>query len=390
MVDTRASARPPGSSSGNSQTQGVNPSVSPRDRAGERLSAPSRDAEPPSGLQGVEEDNDQDERDNLGQTRPILDPVAAELQELQEWVQHTKNLEELRYLREIRQRYEQGDLSALELVPNTSGSSTLRQPVSSGSLPRPEPPTTFKKRDRAEYNRWERDCEGFFIRAPLSFRREQQKVDFGVMYLSEPLKTLWQAHVNSALSTPGWIPTWTSLKGVMLNSLGTPEERAQIAFEQLAKAKQRPNQSPTELMDYLRPIWEELGNSYPPQLQVLSYLSSLQTEIRNDIERLPILMRSTLPQIEEQANIIYRRQGNKRQTRPHSPKIKDQKPKESSSGTSGATQAPRKQKKPKMAYTGAKRTEKTDYRSGFTNDVLQLRGSRPRCKRLHQSEEAGR
>jgi hypothetical protein len=180
------------------------------------------------------------------------------------------------------------------------------------------------------------------------------------MYLSEPLKTLWQAHVNSALSTPGWIPTWTSLKGVMLNSLGTPEERAQIAFEQLAKAKQRPNQSPTELMDYLRPIWEELGNSYPPQLQVLSYLSSLQTEIRNDIERLPILMRSTLPQIEEQANIIYRRQGNKRQTRPHSPKIKDQKPKESSSGTSGATQAPRKQKKPKMAYTGAKRTEKTE------------------------------
>lgn len=289
---------------------------------------------------------------------PLHDSPSAELEDLRRWLKQTKEAEELKFLRGIRQRYEQGDLTAIEAVPNVEGGTTRRPPIPSGSLPRPEPPHVFKKKDRADYNRWERDCEGYFIRAPTSFLQEQQKVDFGVMYISETLKTLWRSQYTEESMLLGWTPTWDDLKRVMLNSLGTPEERRQMAYEQLTKAKQRTGQSPTELLDYLRPMWEELGHTYSPQLQLMSYMAALSADVRDDIEKLPPTMRNTLPLVEEQANIVYRRMAVRKPSRLGIPKDREQKSKDTPSEPTGASKNPRGKKRHRLDKSKPNRAEK--------------------------------
>jgi hypothetical protein len=40
------------------------------------------------------------------------------------------------------------------------------------------------------------------------------------------MKTLWESHTFTKASVvPGWLPTWTALKEVMVNALGTSAER---------------------------------------------------------------------------------------------------------------------------------------------------------------------
>jgi hypothetical protein len=66
-------------------------------------------------------------------------------------------------------------------------------------------------------------------------------------------------------------------------------------------------QTLTELLDYLRPLWEELGLTVTLELQVIEYTLALRSDIQRDLERLPTAMRCTILMVEEQANIIYRR-----------------------------------------------------------------------------------
>jgi hypothetical protein len=88
-------------------------------------------------------------------------------------------------IRALRARYEAGDLTAIMEDPSNPRQPLKIPTVSSHGLPRLKAPETYTKRNRAEYNRWERDCEGFFTRSPANFVLEQQKVDFGLMYASE-------------------------------------------------------------------------------------------------------------------------------------------------------------------------------------------------------------
>ena len=170
------------------------------------------------------------------------------------------------------------------------------------------------------------------------------------MYLSEPLKTLWKAHCTTELqNSPSWQPTWIALKEVMLNALGTPSERKQQAYETLKRTHQKPGQSPTDLLDYLRPLWEELGTSQTTELQVLEYISTLREDIQKDLFLLPVDRRSTLPLVEEHANVIYRRKGGGREHRESTSK-KDSSRAEGRTAESEGTSKPRK--KYKKAITG--------------------------------------
>ena len=102
----------------------------------------------------------------------------------------------------------------------------VRGSASRPALPRPEPPHVYQKKNRQDYNMWERDCEGYHIRSLNDFRTEGQKIDFGVMYISEPLKSLWKTYCQGQLyETPLWIPTWAQFKAKMLDALGTLAER---------------------------------------------------------------------------------------------------------------------------------------------------------------------
>jgi hypothetical protein len=282
--------------------------------------------------------------------------ISEELLQMRAWLASAKAQEELRVLRELRARYDAGDITAIGAVSNGQGGTVLPPAISTGALPRPEPPQQFAKRNRAEFNRWERDCEGFFTRSAANFILEQQKVDFGVMYISEPLKTLWRAHcLVEEVAYPGWIPTWMGLKTVMLNSLGTPQERRKLAYEQLRSCRQRVGQTPTELLDYLRPLWEELGSTVTPELQVIEYTSALRSDIQRDLERLPTAMRCTIPMVEEQANIIYRRTPTNHD---HSHKNDRKKPnhfRARSDGSGGDANPPKKAKNPRAGQHGPKR-----------------------------------
>jgi hypothetical protein len=334
-------------------------------------------ATPPSDESGEENEEGVDEvraedtlkdplRPAVAQNSSDTPTVHQELLELRAWLANTKAREELRVLRELRARYNAGDLTAIQVTHEGHGSATTPSSAPTAALPRPEAPQHFAKHDRAEFNRWERDCEGFFTRSAAHFIKEQQKVDFGAMYISEPLKTLWRAHcLVEEVADPGWIPTWIGLKVVMLNSLGTPQERRKLAYEQLKSCRQRVGQTPTELLDYLRPLWEELGSTITPELQVIEYTSALRLDIQKDLERLPAIMRCTIPMIEEQANIIYRRTPSTREQKDHSSKKSPNHTRAESDGSGGDAKPWRRAKRPRAGWNGPRRDRKNDARERY-------------------------
>jgi hypothetical protein len=309
---------------------GARPAGAPRDGGGQGQSGPSHDS--------------------FAAETPPEDDSDTELQELRLWQQKERKRAELRRLKEIRLRYEAGDVSALYMDAGSSAQPSVHLGRPSAPLPRPKDPQVYSKHDRAEFNRWERDCEGFFLRSPASFLLEQQKVDFGVMYLSEPLKTLWRTHVYTEVSlSPLWIQTWIQLKAVMLNALGSPLERQQAAYEKLKSCRQRQGQSPTELLDYMRPLWEELGPGSNALLQVLEYTGALRKEINDDVVREKAHDRATIPQVEELANRSWRRHGFDRSTKDTPAKEKSQRPRVDSRDDAGDAKT---LKKPKRARQG--------------------------------------
>jgi hypothetical protein len=281
--------------------------------------------------------------------------VQTELEGLRRWYQEAKEREEIQSLRLLKAQYEAGDRSMFAKSSATALAGNQPQ-ASSASLPRPEPPQTYSKRGRAEYNRWERDCESFFLRSPANFTMEAQKVEFGLRYVSETLKTLWKSHCDANLyQLPLWTPTWANVKQVMLRALGTPAERQQSAFESLKRCRQRSNQSPTDLLDYMRPLWEELGASRTPEVQVLEYIAALLPQIQKDLFLLPVDRRDTLPQVEEHANVIYRRHSySDRNNRPEKPKKQHR----GQSGSEGESKTPKKFKKDNKRQFKPKRPKK--------------------------------
>jgi hypothetical protein len=277
------------------------------------------------------------------------------LEEMRKWLKSAQASEELRLLREIRAKYEAGDTAAVHSAQLTPNGTQIVQPKPSSTLPRPEAPKVFTKRNRAEYNRWERDCEGYFVRVPSSFTTEVEKVNFGTMYISEPLRTLWESHCSVNITTlPVWAPTWQELKNVMLNSMGTPQERRKLAYEKLKTCRQQAGKSPTDLMDYMRPLWEELGPFVTTEIKMLEFTSALRHDIQNELERLPFTMRCTIPMIEEQANIIYRRKGPPRDQNDEKAKPKPHQRQKNQRGSEGETKPPKKAKRGKLGQFGPK------------------------------------
>jgi hypothetical protein len=147
------------------------------------------------------------------------------------------------------------------------------------------------------------------------------------------------------------------LKTVMLNALGTIQERRMMAYEQIKYCRQRVAESPTDLLDRLRPLWEELGTYITPELQTIEYMSALRSDIQRDIERLPIVMRATIPAIEEQANIVWRRSTTRDTTKDDSIKNKGKRHKEPEEKSEGDVQV----------TTSVKRTKGRQFRPKKAN-----------------------
>jgi hypothetical protein len=283
---------------------------------------------------------------NMGHTPPERATMSQELEEMRQWYKETKEREELESLRAMRAQYETGDRTMFQRLNGTKTNPLIPRP-SSANLPKPEPPKVYHKRDRAEYNRWERDCESFFLRAPDNFITEEQKVEFGTRYISETLRALWRSYCETQFRiAPLWAPNWATLKTVMLDSLGTPLERKQQAYEALKRCHQRHGQTPTDLLEYMRPLWEELGLAHSPEMQTLEFMAALNTSIQSDLYLLPSDRRSTLPIIEEQANVIHRRKnrhnGDSRSRKDYQSDQKSRKGHKLQSGSEGDSRPPKK------------------------------------------------
>ncbi|KAH5464137.1 hypothetical protein HBI55_254540 [Parastagonospora nodorum] len=283
------------------------------------------------------------------------DEMRKEIEELRQLKARALLEEELVSLRAMKARYDLGDREAFNpkqlgtTPPGPSQSNAL------GSLPKPEPPTRFEKKNRAQYNRWERDCESYFVTSPRAFPTEASMVAFGLRYVSENMRTLWDSHCSPSATSLGWTPTWVELKAVMLNSLGTPAERFQEAYDRIRLARQKPNQSPTDLLDYLRPLWEELGLANTEVMKVTQYYSALRQDIQDDLAKIPVERRSTLATLEEQANMVWRRVTRHRTAVDIPVRTPHSRPRKVSPNAEGARNPPKKAKHTGMSHNGPKR-----------------------------------
>lgn len=233
--------------------------------------------------------------------------TAQALQELKEWFKNEQEAQELARLRLLRRRYEQGDRDALAEATGAPIIPVVARPTADrANLPRPEPPHRYEKKNRADYNQWLRDNEDYHTKNPTYFSEDKQKVSFALQYVTESLRTLWETWVSQeVILRPYWTPTWDDLKEKMLGALGSLEERRQFAYDSIKAAKQRSHQSPTDLLNYLRPLWVEIGEVNPYRM-VAEFTAALHEEVRRELRHLPPQNRQTLPQVEESTNRIYR------------------------------------------------------------------------------------
>lgn len=245
--------------------------------------------------------------------------IAQQLQELREWRQRALEEQELRHLQEIKRRFDQGDTSALieEVSQPTRVLETPHEP--NAGAPRPEKPTQFTNKDRAQYNRWERECEATFRGSPKTFQTESIKIDFGVRYITDPLRSSWDAYVHDERrKSSSWEPSWSNLKTVMVDSLGPPEQRKLVAHRALKHVKQEWSQDPNDLLAQLDTLWTELGDSYSEEQRIMDFIGALTMTIQKELLLLEPAQRRTLTDVNSRARLIWDRT---RRDKPNTPKL---------------------------------------------------------------------
>ena len=138
----------------------------------------------------------------------------------------------------------------------------------------------------------------------------------------------------------------------MLNALGTLVERRQSAYEALRNANQRPNQSPTDLLDYMRPFWEELGNLAPQDIRVVQYIAALREDVQKELYLIEVDRRDTISKIEEHANVIFRRRPPPKKSHDVPPKKNAGRSRRASPDAEGSSKTPKNAKKPRTGRSG--------------------------------------
>lgn len=294
--------------------------------------------------------------------------MDRELQELEAWREKTAKLQRVAQLKKAQAKYLAGDVNALGAISGGPSGHHTAFAAPSARLPTPQAPHTFAKRTRVDFNCWKRDCERYFDLSPANFLQEYSKVDFGVQYVSETMKSLWQAYAtDQRRQSASWEASWEDMKAVMLGSLGTPSERRQRAYEALNRAQMLPHQSPTELLDYMRPYWEELGETHTPGLQVMGYIHALPEDIQKQLFMYPEERRTTLSQVEEIANTIHRQKSRSRPMKgDKAPKDREDS-KKSSKGEGGSIETPKRTKEYGTGRNGPKRHKKTQDKSSSSS-----------------------
>jgi hypothetical protein len=236
---------------------------------------------------------------------------AQTLAELRSWFTRTQEQAELSRLAQLKARIDQGeDISILEDLPGPERTQMAPQGLTrttrSAKLPEPPKPRVFRGQERASYEDWVRDCETYHRRAPQDLATEDEKVQFGLGYVSQDLKRNWEAFVREKqVEEENWTPTWTGMKQFMHDQLGSEYERTQSAFQELMGASQG-NRTPLELLNYLRPLWTEAG-VFDPQTRIRWFVAALSPAINRHVRFNFPEEAKTLQEAETRAMSAYRR-----------------------------------------------------------------------------------
>jgi hypothetical protein len=219
----------------------------------------------------------------VGGDAPRQDELERELEELRRWRQREENLRELTKLRELKRKVQQGDLSAFDEVSLPAPSPRRVESVTDLGAPRPKDPETFANRDRQQYNCWARDCEAIFRGSPSRFATDTQRVDFGIRFLDETVRSTWDTYREDHLrEDPFWEPTWAQLKAVMLDCLGPLEMRRLQAHNDLKRLRQRHDQDPNVLLARLNTLWSEMEHVSEEQRR-MDFMGALLSEIQKEL-----------------------------------------------------------------------------------------------------------
>ena len=286
--------------------------------------------------------------------------IRQRLQELREWHQSALEEEELRQLLSIRQRVQQGDTSAL--YESIGGPKSPKQTLTGpdAGAPRPEKPTQFNNRDRAQYNRWERECEATFRGSPKNFSIDALKIDFGLRYISESLRSAWEAASHDNLrKNPAWRATWTEFKTVMLNALGPPEQRKLSAHKALKILKQDWSQDPNDLLSKLDTHWTELGDSYTEEQRKMDFIGAMVPTVQKELLLLEPSQRSTISEINARARLIWDRNRRDKLPVPKADNKKSGQDKPAATPARGSSKTRKRPGEPKGAQPGADDVSKT-------------------------------
>jgi hypothetical protein len=223
------------------------------------------------------------------------------------WLTGRKIQHETETLASIKERVDKGDVSALDEVKiSSTGAVELQSTPARPHLPPAVAPTTYKAKSRTEYNAYVRDCEDAFAQSSVYFRPDDKKISFALQYLDHTRKSVWKGHCTDSIQTHGtaWKPTWAVLKERMLQCLGTPLQRQLKAREAIKICQQRSNQTPSELLEYLQPLWDE-AEVVDGRQQVADFITAMDPQLKKYLGVTSDLHELTLSKVEEKASNLY-------------------------------------------------------------------------------------
>ncbi|KAF1972200.1 hypothetical protein BU23DRAFT_555233 [Bimuria novae-zelandiae CBS 107.79] len=290
------------------------------------------------------------------QRRSVSPALITDVETARRWFQGVKDEEELRQILLLKEKYDAGDCDAITSLSTISPALSTVHQVSAMRLPPQKHPHEYTRKDRRDFSLWKQDCERIFSQSYVHFTTESSKASFALSYVSQVMRTAWNTEVASRRSQdPLFEETWDGLQEKMLDALGTRLERRQQAHNALKRCSQRADQSPTQLLDYIRNYWEELEVTNE-DMRVLDYMGCLNSNITSKINLLAPERRNTVALVEEQASIIYRSKQKAREhptSGPSTKRAKDTKP-----NSKGDSETPKKAKWSGKAQSGAKRPYK--------------------------------
>jgi len=148
-----------------------------------------------------------------------------------------------------------------------------------GSLPKARDPHVFKGVDKGDYDQWARDLNRLFTRFTVAYPTGPDQCDYASQWLGKSQQDIWERNVR--IIGPELV-TWEVMKSIMLNSMGSPEERVQHAFDKLKKVKQG-KFTPTETLNYMKTYWDEIGD-VGQRTMIHDFIAALNPDVRDRVE----------------------------------------------------------------------------------------------------------